>query len=146
MNTYILTDAVKNTRFFSTNATDDNFEMRFWSGIARLQEDNRWLCVVAPKQMPNKQRLIQAGIQLNRMLVIHPHANDNIASISEKALKLGKCCAVVSWFDELDKAERNSLIETTQSSNAACIMIKPTAANHNTAEHITANNKIVNIA
>lgn len=141
MNTYILTDAVRNTRFFSTNSSSELFEMRFWASIARLQEDNRWLCVVAPKKMPNKQRLVQAGIQLNRMLVIHPHANDNIAKISEKALKLGKCCAVVAWFDELEKTERNSLIETAQSSNAACIMIKPTGAKRNST-----NNTVIKIA
>lgn len=127
MNTFISTDAQNNVRFFSTNAANSQFEMRFWSSIAKLQEDNRWLCIVAPKKMPSKQFLTSAGIRLNRMLVIHTHEQNNISKITEKALRLGKCCAVVSWFDRLTKTERESLITTAHSSNASCIMVKPTA-------------------
>ncbi|MCU4676173.1 SulA-like leucine-rich domain-containing protein [Catenovulum sp. 2E275] len=126
MNTYILTDAVNKTRFFSTNSNTNEFEMRFWQAIARLQESNRWLCVVAPKRMPNKQLLTEAGIELNRMLVIHTHAGDDVAKITQKALKLGKCCAVVAWFDQLDKQERETIINTAADSKAACVMVKPT--------------------
>ena len=126
MNTYILTDAVNKTRFFSTNSNTNEFELRFWAGIARLQENNRWLCVVAPKRMPSKQLLAQAGIQLNRMLVIHTQVTDDVAKITQKALKLGKCCAVVAWFDELEKSEREEIINTAACSNAACVMVKPT--------------------
>ncbi|GEM_PF-3456401 len=126
MNTYILTDAVNKTRFFSTNSITNEFELRFWTGIARLQEANRWLCVVAPKRMPSKQLLAQAGIQLNRMLVIHTHQGDDVAKITQKALKLGKCCAVVSWFETLDKIQREEIIFTAAESRAACVMVKPT--------------------
>jgi len=66
--------------------------------LARLSAERRWIALVAPPHVPYAPALAMAGIDLARVLLIHPRAGgDNLWAI-EQALRSGTCSAVLAWF------------------------------------------------
>lgn len=124
MNTYIAMNSTRKTQLFSTNNTTSEFEYRLWSSIAKLQDGERWLCLVAPNQLPSKAFLTSAGINVNRMLVVHTQSNSHAVESTVKALQLGKCAAVVSWLDDLTESQRKRIAASTEQGVATSLIIK----------------------
>ncbi|NTS76140.1 hypothetical protein HR060_04595 [Catenovulum sp. SM1970] len=124
MTTYISCSASQQVQWFSTNNQSEEFEMRFWQGIAKTQQENRWLCLISPSQLPNKTLLKAAGINLDRMLIVH--ANDNKARIqsSLNALNNGKCATVVTWCHNFSVDEQAKLSEACKQGNSHQILVK----------------------
>lgn len=124
MNTYIAINSSRQTQLFATNNNTSEFEFRLWSSIANMQDGERWLCLVAPSNLPEKNVLIAAGINVNRMLVVHTQDNQQAIQCAEKALKLGKCSAVVSWVSTMSNPQKSLLEEAAESGSATSLVIK----------------------
>ncbi|MEM7099814.1 MAG: translesion DNA synthesis-associated protein ImuA [Pseudomonadota bacterium] len=118
---------------------------------ALSQYENRWIAWVNPPFIPYAPALASIGIDVSKILLIHPTRNSKsgisgISGISkaqqdkrwqdtmwslERAAKSGSCSAVLAWVDE----KRLGLRETQRLQNAAkqgqtltCLMRPDTAA------------------
>jgi len=70
--------------------------------LARLSRERRWLAWIAPPDIPLKPMLAEAGVDLSRVLVVHPRACADGLHAVEKALRAGTCGAVVAWLSWAD--------------------------------------------
>ncbi len=65
--------------------------------LSQLSHDDRWICWVAPPHMPCAEALVAAGIDLSRVLLVHPKAQQDGLRVVEQSLRSGRCCAVLAW-------------------------------------------------
>ena len=65
--------------------------------LARLSRDERWVCWVAPPYIPYAPALVGAGIDLSRVLLVHPGAQQDGLWAVEQSLRSGTCSAVLAW-------------------------------------------------
>lgn len=79
--------------------------------LARLSHEDRWLCWVAPPHIPYSPALAAAGVDLSRVLLVHPGARQNGLWAVEQALRSGRCGAVLAWpaLDEASALRRLQL-------------------------------------
>lgn len=65
--------------------------------LAQLSHDDRWLCWVAPPHIPYAPALVAAGVDLSRVLLVHPRARQDGLWAVEQSLRSGNCGAVLAW-------------------------------------------------
>ncbi len=65
--------------------------------LARLSQENRWIAWVAPPYIPYAPALAAAGVDLSRVLLIHPRAAADGLWAVEQTLRSGTCGAVLAW-------------------------------------------------
>ncbi|GMQ88724.1 MAG: translesion DNA synthesis-associated protein ImuA [Gammaproteobacteria bacterium] len=65
--------------------------------LAQLSQDDRWICWVAPPHIPYAPALVSAGIDLSRVLLVHPKAQQDGLWAVEQSLRSGNCSAVLAW-------------------------------------------------
>jgi cell division inhibitor SulA len=78
--------------------------------LARLSREDRWLAFIAPPHILYAPALARAGVNLARVLVVHPrsaqvrgpHASRDALWALETALQAGTCSAVLAWPDHGD--------------------------------------------
>lgn len=70
--------------------------------LARATEDERWLVFVAPPHVPYAPALACAGINLARVLIVHPrNAQEGLWAV-EQALRAGTASVVLAWIAHAD--------------------------------------------
>jgi hypothetical protein len=70
--------------------------------LAHLSHRGRWLTFIAPPYVPYAPALAGHGVDLSRLLVVHPSlVKDALWSI-EQALAAGTCGAVLAWVERAD--------------------------------------------
>lgn len=70
--------------------------------LARLSRGDRWLALVAPPHIPYAPALASAGVELSRVLLVHPRARGDGLWAVEQSLRAGSCAAVLAWPATLD--------------------------------------------
>jgi hypothetical protein len=65
--------------------------------LARLSHEDRWICWVAPPHIPYAPALVAAGVDLSRVLLVHPRARQDGLWAVEQSLRSGHCGAVLAW-------------------------------------------------
>ncbi len=70
--------------------------------LARLSRGDRWLALVAPPHIPYAPALASAGVELSRVLLVHPRASGDGLWAVEQSLRAGSCAAVLAWPATLD--------------------------------------------
>ena len=65
--------------------------------LARLSRDRRWLAWVSPPYIPYVPALASAGVDLSRVLLVHPRAGSDGLWAVEQTLRSGTCGAVLAW-------------------------------------------------
>jgi hypothetical protein len=65
--------------------------------LAHLSHDDRWICWVAPPHIPYAPALVAAGVDLSRVLLVHPGAQQDGLWAVEQSLRSGNCGAVLAW-------------------------------------------------
>jgi hypothetical protein len=65
--------------------------------LAQLSHDDRWICWVAPPHIPYAPALVAAGVDLSRVLLVHPGARQDGLWAVEQSLRSGNCGAVLAW-------------------------------------------------
>ena len=71
-------------------------------------QDARWLTLVAPPASLTTAWLRSVGLNLDRLLVLQPRAEQDALELTREALRLGRSHTVVSWLD-LQPEQRKSL-------------------------------------
>ena len=76
-------------------------EVTFLAGaLARASEANRLVAWINPPYLPYAPALAQAGLALDRCLVVRPANREDALWAAEQALKSGACGAVMLWLEE----------------------------------------------
>jgi len=70
--------------------------------LARLSREKRWLAWVAPPYLPYAPALAAAGIDLSRVLLVHPRVGSDGLWAVEQTLRSGTCGAVLAWLETGD--------------------------------------------
>jgi cell division inhibitor SulA len=70
--------------------------------LAELSRRRQWIALVAPPHVPYAPALAQHGVDLSRLLLIHPRAETDALWAVEQALRSGTCSAVLSWLRRAD--------------------------------------------
>lgn len=68
--------------------------------LKRLSEEERWIAWVNPPFLPYAPALAEQGIDLNKILLIHPKNHKDALWAMECASKSGTCSIVLGWLDE----------------------------------------------
>ncbi|BAU47325.1 CDP-6-deoxy-delta-3,4-glucoseen reductase [Sulfurifustis variabilis] len=76
--------------------------------LARLSHGDRWVAFVAPPYVPYAPALAAAGVDLSRVLLVHPRREDQLWAV-ESSLRSGACAAVLAWIAQAEAASLRRL-------------------------------------
>jgi len=102
--------------------------------LARLsQADNDgespgWIAWVAPPFQPYPPALAQWGIDLSRVLIVHPREDSETLWAAEQALACGNCAAVLLWTEVLSDAASRRLQLAAEKGKSWAIAFRPLSA------------------
>ncbi len=71
--------------------------------------DERWMTLIAPPASLTQTWLRDAGLNRERILLLHPRGEQNALELAQEALRLGRSHTVVSWLHPLERDARQQL-------------------------------------
>ena len=86
-------------------------------------QDARWLALVAPPASLTQSWLRDAGLNRERILLLHPRQGQNALELAEEALKLGRSHTVISWLRPVECSTRQRLIQAANAGGAQSLNI-----------------------
>ncbi len=91
-----------------------------------LSEDqnDRWLTLISPPEQITAQWLRDAGLNRERILVLHPSGMQSSQELACDALRLGCSHTVISWFNPLPHAAKNSLVTAARAGTTQILNIR----------------------
>lgn len=94
--------------------------------LSRLSRQSRWIMLIAPPHIPYAPTWAQAGIDLSRILIVHPSNQSDLLWCTEQALRSGCCSAVLSWLTFHDSPYKNlrKLQIAAQSATGLSVLIR----------------------
>ena len=103
-------------------------EVGFLAGaLARAADPGRLIAWIGPPYLPYAPALAQAGLPLERCLVVRPANREDALWAAEQSLKSGACGAVLAWVEE-EYAWMRRLQLAAQAGNAMAVLFRSTAA------------------
>jgi protein ImuA len=109
-------------------------EVTFLAGaLVRASEGDRLVAWVNPPYLPYAPALAQAGLALDRCLVLRPVHREDALWAAEQSLKSGACGAVLLWMESLrgqgdEYAWMRRLQLAAQSGGAMAVLYRSSAA------------------
>lgn len=88
------------------------------------EEDARWLTLIAPPSSLTQAWLRDAGLNRERILLLHPSVKQSALQLTCEALRLGHSHTVVSWLGSLNITTRQQLIRAASTGNAQSLNIR----------------------
>nr|WP_276569358.1 translesion DNA synthesis-associated protein ImuA [Halorhodospira halophila] len=98
--------------------------------LAALSRRRQWLALVAPPYIPYAPGLAHAGVDLSRVLLIHPRAHEDHLWAIEQALRSGTCGAVVGWPRQADRTTLRRLQLAAETGGSWAALFRPHSARH----------------
>lgn len=86
-------------------------------------QDARWLTLVAPPASLTQSWLRDAGLNRERILLLHPRQGQNALELAEEALKLGRSHTVISWLHPVECSTRQRLAQAANAGGAQSLNI-----------------------
>jgi len=93
--------------------------------LAQLSQGERWICWVAPPHIPYAPALLNAGIDVSRILLVHPGAQQDGLWAVEQSLRCGNCAAVLAWQTLDDKVMLRRLQLAADTDYALGVLFRP---------------------
>jgi len=87
-----------------------------------------WIAWIAPPFQPYPPALLQWGINLAHILIVHPRQDIEALWAAEQALSSGNCAAVLVWSDELDNKASRRLQMAAEKGRSWAIAFRPLEA------------------
>jgi len=104
-------------------------EVTFLAGaLARASADDRLIAWIDPPHLPYAPALAQAGIALERCLVVRPAHRDDSLWAAEQALRSGACGALLFWLARDEYAWLRRLQTAAEAGRAMAVLFRSTAA------------------
>lgn len=69
----------------------------FMPALAELSRQSRWIALIAPPYLPYAPALTGHGVDLSRLLLIHPGNATEALWAVEQVLRSGTCAAALAW-------------------------------------------------
>jgi len=88
-------------------------------------EATGWLAWIAPPLQPYPPALLQWGVDLARVLIVHPREGCDVLWAAEQALSSGNCAAVLLWPDTLSDAASRRLQLAAEQGKSWAIAFRP---------------------
>lgn len=85
--------------------------------------DARWLSLIAPPSSLTQTWLREAGLNRERILLLHPRGKQSALQLAQEALKLGRSHTVVSWLHPLEQYARERLEQAARQGKAQSLNI-----------------------
>jgi len=85
--------------------------------------DARWLSLIAPPSSLTQAWLREAGLNRERILLLHPRGPQSALQLAQEALKLGRSHTVVSWLHPLQQHAREQLERAARQGKAQSLNI-----------------------
>ena len=96
--------------------------------FAQITRQKRWIAFVAPPHIPYAPALAQAGVDLSRVLLVHPSARHDALWAVEQALRAGTCGAVLAWVAHADFTTLRRLQLAAEAGNSWAVVFRPLSA------------------
>lgn len=77
--------------------------------LAKLSQQGRWLAMIAPPHLPYAPALAAAGVDISRVLLVHPDNDTAVLWAMEQSLRAGTCGAVLAWPKVVDERHTRRL-------------------------------------
>jgi cell division inhibitor SulA len=87
------------------------------------KHDERWLTLIAPPASLTQAWLREAGLNRERILLLHPRGEQSALELAQEALKLGRSHTVVSWLHPLERQARQQLEQAAAQGHAQSLNI-----------------------
>ncbi|MQA53325.1 SOS-induced cell division inhibitor SulA [Pseudomonas piscis] len=87
-------------------------------------QDARWLTLIAPPSSVTQAWLRDAGLNRERILLLHPRGNQSPQQLACEALRLGRSHTVVSWLNPLSGSARQQLVSAARTGEAQSLNIR----------------------
>jgi cell division inhibitor SulA len=88
------------------------------------EEDARWLTLIAPPASLTQAWLRDAGLNRERILLLHPRGAQSALQLAREALRLGRSHTVVTWLGNLNASSRQQLTRAASTGNAQSLNIR----------------------
>lgn len=92
--------------------------------LARLSQQGQWVVLISPPNIGYKQMLADAGVRMDRILLVHTKDEVEALWAMEKALTSGTSSAVISWTQALDARDCRRLQLVAKSTQALGVVIE----------------------
>jgi len=96
--------------------------------LARLSRGGRWIALIAPPFIPYAPALAASGMDLSRVLVVHPGGGEQALWSVEQALQLGTCAAVLAWPSQCDDRSLRRLQLAAEAGDSLGLLFRGSAA------------------
>lgn len=96
--------------------------------VAKITQQKRWLAFVAPPHLPYAPALHQTGVDLSRVLLVHPSARHDALCAVEQALRAGTCGVVLAWLAHADFTTLRRLQAAAEAGNSWAVVFRPLSA------------------
>ena len=87
------------------------------------EQDARWLTLIAPPASLTQAWLRDAGLNRERILLLHPKAGQSPLELACEALRMGNSHTVVSWLHPLHRPARDQLASAARGGKAQSLNI-----------------------
>lgn len=88
--------------------------------LATLSQQSRWIMLIAPPAIPYSPALSMAGIDVSKLLMVHPKNHKEALWCVEEGLRSGHCSAVLGWLPETDSTAIRRLQLACESQQSLC--------------------------
>lgn len=95
--------------------------------LARLSRQGRWIALIAPPYIPYAPALAAHGVDLSRVLLVHPKTTTDKLWAVEQALRAGTCGAVLAWPASADDKTLRRLQLAAEAGQSWGILFRPSA-------------------
>ncbi|MCL1112166.1 MULTISPECIES: cell division inhibitor SulA [Shewanella] len=94
------------------------------SQLASLSQQGRWIVLISPPHIGYKHMLANAGVRMDRILLVHTKDEVETLWAMEKALTSGTSSAVITWTSSLDARDSRRLEIVAKSARALGVVIE----------------------
>lgn len=95
----------------------------------RNAADKKWVIFIAPPFIPYAPALVQRGIDIERLLMVHPTAgNKNNLWAVEQAVRSGSSAAVLAWLQMADGVALRRLQLAAEQQGCWTVLFRPMSA------------------
>ena len=91
---------------------------------ARLTQDDRWLTVIAPPHVPYAPAFADAGVRLDRLLLVEARGVEDNLWACEQALRATCCGAVLLWQDHVHERALRRLQLAAEAGGAVLFLFR----------------------
>lgn len=94
--------------------------------LRELSQDtnDRWLTLIAPPASVTQAWLRDAGLNRERIILMHPRGTQSALELTREVLRLGRSHTVVSWINSLSGSARQQLASAARIGDAQSLNIR----------------------